>query len=88
MLGQWLKKSVLLFSSNCERKVVQKFLSLIFRNPFFREWKEKFNMTDDEENDTLTFNMKSTLIFRSDLTKGLTMHDLITTVHPLIMVCW
>lgn len=54
-----------------------------------REWKEKFDMSDNEEDDTLTFNMKNTFIFRRDLSaKGLTGDETITTVNSLIMVCW
>lgn len=43
-------------------------------------------MTDNEEDDTLTFNMKNTFIFRPDLSNGLTGNEIITTVHSLIMV--
>nr|QGW45470.1 sensory neuron membrane protein 1d [Bradysia odoriphaga] len=53
---------------------------------YFEEWKEKFDMTDNEEDDTLTFNMKNTFIFRPDLSrKGLNGNEIITTVHSLIM---
>lgn len=46
-------------------------------------------MVDDEKEDTLTFNMKNTFIFRPDLSEtGLTGNEVITTVHPLIMVCF
>lgn len=44
-------------------------------------------MIDNEENDTLTYNMKSIFIFRPDLSNGLTGNEIITTVHGLIMVC-
>lgn len=52
----------------------------------FREWKEKFDLTDNEEDDTLTFNMKNTFIFRPDMSNGLTGNEIITTVNSLIMV--
>ncbi|KAG4080358.1 hypothetical protein HA402_010850 [Bradysia odoriphaga] len=53
---------------------------------YFEEWKEKFDMTDNEEDDTLTFNMKNTFIFRPDLSgKELNGNEIITTVHTLIM---
>ncbi|KAJ6635575.1 Sensory neuron membrane protein 1 [Pseudolycoriella hygida] len=51
----------------------------------FEEWKEKFDMSDNDEDDTLTFNMKNTFIFRPDLSKGLTGNEVITTVNSLIM---
>ncbi len=43
-------------------------------------------MSDNEEEDTLTFNMKNTFIFRPDLSKGLNGNEIITTVDSLIMV--
>ncbi|KAG4077516.1 hypothetical protein HA402_002943 [Bradysia odoriphaga] len=51
----------------------------------FEEWMQKFNITDNDSEDTLTFNMKKTFIFRPDLSKGLTGNENITMVHPLIM---
>lgn len=44
-------------------------------------------MIDNEEDDTLTYNMKSTFVFRPNLSNGLTGNEIITTVHGLIMVC-
>lgn len=50
-----------------------------------REWKEKFNLVDDEEEDTLTYHYKNTFIFRPDLSgPGLTGNEIITMPHPLI----
>lgn len=43
-------------------------------------------MTDNDADDTVTFNMKKTFIFRPDLSKGLTGNESITVIHPLIMV--
>lgn len=43
-------------------------------------------MSDDETDDTLTFNMKNTFIFRPDLSKGLTGNEIITTIHPMVAV--
>lgn len=44
-------------------------------------------MTDNDEDDTITFNMKNTFIFRPDLSrKGLTGNEIITTVNSLLMV--
>lgn len=48
---------------------------------------EKFNVTDNNEDDTVEFNMKKTFYFRSDLSNGLTGNEIVTTVHALIMVC-
>lgn len=52
----------------------------------FREWKEKFDMVDHEEEDAISFRMTNRFVFRPDLSHGLTGNEIITTVHPLIMV--
>lgn len=50
-----------------------------------REWKEKFDLVDDDEEDTLTYHYKNTFIFRPDLSgPGLTGNEIITMPHPLI----
>lgn len=50
-----------------------------------REWKEKFDLVDDDELDTLTYHYKNTFIFRPDLSgAGLTGNEVITMPHPLI----
>lgn len=44
---------------------------------------------DDEEEDSVTFDMVNTFIFRPDLTKassGLTGNEIVTIPHLLIMV--
>lgn len=43
-------------------------------------------MVDDDAEDTLSYRMTNTFIFRPDLSNGLTGNEIITTVHPLIMV--
>lgn len=50
------------------------------------EWKEKTDLVDNEEEDTVSFDMKNTFIFRPDLTKGLTGNEVVTIPHLLIMV--
>nr|XP_029721389.1 sensory neuron membrane protein 1 [Aedes albopictus] len=52
---------------------------------FFEEWKEKYDTVDNEEDDTLTFTLKNTWIFRPDLSKPLTGDEIITIPHPLIL---
>lgn len=48
----------------------------------FREWKEKFDLVDDETDDTLTYHYKNTFIFRPDLSgPGLTGNEIITMPH-------
>lgn len=47
------------------------------------EWKEKFDMVDDEAEDTLTYHYKNTFIFRPELSgAGLTGNEIITMPHP------
>lgn len=49
----------------------------------YREWKEKFNLEDNEQEDILKYNFKNTFIFRPDLSgPGLTGAEVITMPHP------
>lgn len=50
------------------------------------EWKDKHNLVDNEDADTVTFDMVNTFVFRPDLTKGLTGNEVVTIPHLLIMV--
>lgn len=43
-------------------------------------------MLDNDEDDTVSFDMKNTFIFRPDLTKGLTGNEIVTIPHLFIMV--
>lgn len=57
------------------------FLQFLFN--LIREWKEKFDLVDDEAFDTLTYHFKNTFIFRPDLSgPGLTGDEIITMPHP------
>lgn len=48
-----------------------------------REWKEKFDLIDDDKDDTLTYHYKNTFIFRADLSgPGLTGNEIITMPNP------
>lgn len=50
---------------------------------FAREWKEKFDLVDNEDEDTLTYHYKNTFIFRPDLSgPELTGDELIVMPHP------
>ncbi|KAG5683890.1 hypothetical protein PVAND_013150 [Polypedilum vanderplanki] len=53
------------------------------------EWKEKKIIEDDEESDTVTFDMVNTFVFRPDLTEatevGLTGNEIVTIPHLLLM---
>lgn len=51
-----------------------------------REWKEKWDMVDDDVADTVEYDMKNTFIFRPDQTLPLTGREVITIPHPLVMV--
>lgn len=48
-----------------------------------REWKEKYDLIDNDEEDTLTYHFKNTFKFRPDLSgPGLTGDEVITMPHP------
>ncbi|EAA07986.4 AGAP002451-PA [Anopheles gambiae str. PEST] len=51
---------------------------------YFEEWKEKYDTVDNVEEDTLTFTLRNTWIFRPDLS-ALTGEEIVTIPHPLIM---
>lgn len=48
-----------------------------------REWKEKFDLVDDDVEDTLMYHYKNKFNFRRDLSgPGLTGNEIITMPHP------
>lgn len=59
---------------------------MILLPQFNREWKEKYDVKDDEVQDTLSFNLRNTFIFRHDLTAPLTGSEMITMPHMVLMV--
>lgn len=68
-----------------EKRLKSILFSLIIIQFVIREWKEKFDMVDDEEDDTLTYHFKNTFIFRPDLSgQGLTGNEIITMPHALL----
>lgn len=42
----------------------------------------KHDTVDDEENDTLTYTLKKTWIFKPELSNGLTGDENVTIIHP------
>lgn len=48
-----------------------------------REWKEKYDLVDDEESDTLTYNYKNTFIYKKEKNgPGLTGDEIVTMPNP------
>lgn len=57
--------------------------SFILLSIVIREWKEKFDLVDDEEKDQLSYHYRNKFIFRPDLSgPGLTGDEMVTMIHP------
>ncbi|XP_062554263.1 sensory neuron membrane protein 1-like isoform X2 [Armigeres subalbatus] len=52
---------------------------------YFEEWKVKYDTEDNIEDDTLTFTLRNTWIFRPDVSAPLTGDEIITLPHPLVL---
>ena len=55
---------------------------------YFREWREKNLISEDDAEDTLTYYEKITFIFKPEKPGGLTGNELVTIPHPLLVVCY
>lgn len=51
-----------------------------------REWREKIDIVEDLETDTLEFTERKTFIFSSELSAPLTGNEELTLMHPLLTV--
>lgn len=66
------------------------FLAFFWKNkkfdskfPKIREWKEKYDLEDNEEDDTLTYHYRQKYVFRPDLSgPGITGDETVVMVHP------
>lgn len=50
------------------------------------EWKQKVNLVDYRENDTVSFNMKNTWMFNKGQSGNLTGDELVTIPHVAVLV--
>lgn len=57
-------------------------LIFLFNETNCREWKEKYDLVDDEAEDTLTYHFRNKFIFRPDLSENLTGDEIVTMPHP------
>lgn len=55
---------------------------------YIREWRSKVFLSEDEEEDTLTFYSKDTFIFKADESSPLNGNELLTIPHPVILVSY
>lgn len=53
---------------------------------FIREWKEKIDLIDDVDTDTVEFTERKTFYFSPEQTSPLTGNEEITMLHPLLAV--
>lgn len=52
----------------------------------YREYKDKFDIVDNKEEDTMEYDYRNTYIFRPDLSGvGLTGNEIVVMPHPLIL---
>lgn len=50
----------------------------------FREWQEKVNLVDREEDDTVEYQIKKTWYFNASRSEGLTGNEVLVVPHMLI----
>lgn len=58
----------------------------MFRKRYFREWKEKLEVVDNDAEDTIEYNPKDVFIFDQEKSGKLTGEEVVTVPHPLIVV--
>lgn len=58
----------------------------MFNNKKFSERKFKYDPEDDEEHDTLSFNLRNTYYFDENATLPLTGKEILTIPHMVMMV--
>lgn len=62
-----------------------KIFLLTFKFNLISEWKSKNILTEDNDEDSITFEMINTFHFRLDLSQGLTGDEMVTIPHLLLM---
>lgn len=75
---QWVKINS---SVEIQSRKVHFFHNFFFRD-YFSQYVLKHDAIDDKKNDTLTFTLKKTWMFKPDLSNGLTGDEIVTILHP------
>ena len=69
---------------NCYLKLTIVLICIIL---ILREWKEKVNLEDLEDEDAIYYNRKDTFIFKKEKSgPGLTGDEIVTIPHPVLVV--
>lgn len=62
------------------------FKKILIKIPLYSGIKSKINMNDDDDEDTVSYDIYNEFTYRPDLTLPLTGDEILTLLHPFIVV--